>query len=139
VNLSPRLQRADWRGVANVLSKRVGAAKPEPPRAITTVELGSAPLEYYLPPLHNLAAGQSVRVSEIDETGYPPLRPDAGEPPARGFHLRASYDVHGLVVYRFISAVRRPVSQATLLRHVITAGHPEVLIPGSGETNVASP
>ena len=41
-------------------------------RAITTVELGSAPLEYYLPGLHGLHEGSSVRVSEIDETGYAP-------------------------------------------------------------------
>ena len=39
---------------------------------ITTVELGAAPLEYYLPPLHNLARGATVTVSEIDETGYAP-------------------------------------------------------------------
>lgn len=130
VNLSPRLQRGDWRGLAHALSTGVPGAKPGAMRAITTVELGSAPLEYYLAPLHNLLAGQSVRVSEIDETGYPPLRPDAQAAPAPGFHLRASYDIHGLILYRFTSATPRTVSRATLLRHVITLAHPEVLVPG---------
>lgn len=37
VNLSPRLQRGDWAGVAHVLKEGMGA------RAVTTVELGAAP------------------------------------------------------------------------------------------------
>ena len=84
VDLSPRLQRGDWRGVAKVL--RRGAPAGE--RVITTVELGAAPLEYYLPPLHNLAEGTTVQVREIDETGYSPLTASAGSPPAPGFRLR---------------------------------------------------
>jgi hypothetical protein len=136
VNLSPRLQRADWRAVAHVLAHELGTTRS---RAITTIELGSAPLEYYLPPLHNLFAHQTVRVSEIDETGYPPLRPGAGVSPAPGFRLRASYDIHGLILYRFTSAVPRVVSQATLLRHVITAAPRQVLVPGSGVTASAAP
>ncbi len=44
VDLSPRLQRGDWRGPRS----RDRPHRP-PARAITTVELGSAPLEYYLP------------------------------------------------------------------------------------------
>jgi 4-amino-4-deoxy-L-arabinose transferase-like glycosyltransferase len=122
VDLSPRLQRGDWRGVARVLR---GAGND---RVITTVELGAAPLEYYLPPLHNLALGASVTVSEIDETGYEPLRPSAGSPPAPGFHLLSRADVNGLIVYRFVSARTRTVSEATLRRHVITEAHPEVLV-----------
>jgi mannosyltransferase len=121
VSLSPRLQRGDWRGLAQV----IGHA---PARVITTVELGSAPLEYYLPPLHNLAPGMTVTVSEIDETGYAPLREDAREPPARGFRLVQSSDVHGLILYRFLSVVPRAVSEATLRQHVITLEHPEVLV-----------
>ena len=126
VSLSPRLQRSDWRGVARVLAGEPHRAA----RVITTVELGAAPLEYYLPPLHNLFSGQTVRVREIDETGYPPLRPGAGEPPAPGFRLRARVDVHGLVLFRFSSPIARTVSQATLRRHVITAALPEVLVAG---------
>src|SRR5205823_4620876 len=40
VNLSPRLQRGNWRGLARVLRESSGGQ-----RAITTVELGAAPLE----------------------------------------------------------------------------------------------
>jgi mannosyltransferase len=123
VNLSPRLQRGDWRGVAKVLR-----GTPANDRVITTVELGAAPLEYYLPPLHNLARGGAVTVSEIDETGYAPLRASAGSPPAPGFHLSSRDDVNGLIVYRFLSRSPRKVSEATLRRHVITEAHPEVLV-----------
>jgi len=125
VDLSPRLQRGNWRDVAAALRGGHGE------RAITTVELGAAPLEYYLPGLHNLRAGSTVKLSEIDETGYSPLRSSAGEPPARGFTLFARLDVDGLVIYRFRSPVPRAVSEAALRRHVITLAHPEVLVPGN--------
>jgi mannosyltransferase len=127
VDLSPRLQRGDWRGVARVLHRSALAGFASD-RAITTVELGAAPLEYYLPPLHNLARSASVTVSEVDETGYKPLRASAGSPPAPGFHLLGRADVNGLIVYRFVSAIPRTVSEATLRRHVITEAHPEVLV-----------
>jgi 4-amino-4-deoxy-L-arabinose transferase-like glycosyltransferase len=137
VDLSPRLQRGDWRGVAHALARsqaprtlayaRGGGRYVG--RAITTVELGAAPLEYYLPGLHNLAPGSTVLVSEIDETGYAPLRASAGEPPAPGFRLRERLDIHGLIVFRFVSAAPREVREATLRRHVITLAHPEVLVP----------
>ncbi len=129
VDLSPRLQRGNWRDVARVLHGGPGE------RVITTVELGAAPLEYYLPGLGNLRPGSSVRVSEIDETGYAPLRPSAGEPPAPGFHLFARLDLDGLIVYRFRSRVPRTVSEAALRRRVITLAHPEVLVPGTGRSS----
>jgi mannosyltransferase len=122
VDLSPRLQRGNWRGLARVL------AKGTRPRVITTVQLGAAPLEYYIPPLRNLARGASVTVREIDETGYAPLRPSAGRPPTPGFHLLDRRDVNGLIVYRFVSPVPRIVSESALRRHVITLAHPEVLV-----------
>ncbi|HEX5224882.1 MAG TPA: glycosyltransferase family 39 protein [Solirubrobacteraceae bacterium] len=129
VNLSPRLQRGDWRGVADGLRR-----SPAPrARAITTVELGAAPLEYYLRGLHNLHRGASVLVSEIDETGYAPLRRSAGEPPAPGFALLERADSDGLITYRFGSSVPRPVTESELRAHVITRAHPEVLVP-AGDT-----
>jgi mannosyltransferase len=132
VALSPRLQRGDWRGLARVLRGHgitAGASSAAGRRVITTVELGAAPLEYYLPGLHNLAPGMSVTVIEIDETGYFPLRASASRPPAPGFHLLERRDVHGLIVYRFVSAIPRTLTEAMLRRHVITHAHPEVLIP----------
>jgi mannosyltransferase len=143
VDLSPRLQRGDWRGLAQAireapggLGQRTGLAPGgrapgarQRAWAITTVELGAAPLEYYLPPLRNLPRGTVVRVSEIDETGYAPLRPGAGEPPAPGFRLVEHRDVNGLILYRFRSATPRTVTEATLRSHVIATGHPEVLVP----------
>ncbi len=125
VDLSPRLQRGNWRDLARALGRGNAA------RAITTVELGGAPLLYYLPGLHNLHPTASVRVSEIDETGYAPLRASAGRPPAPGFKLFARLDVDGLIVYRFRSATARVVSETTLRRHVITLARPEVLVPGN--------
>jgi 4-amino-4-deoxy-L-arabinose transferase-like glycosyltransferase len=124
VDLSPRLQRGNWRGLARVL------AQGTRPRVITTVELGAAPLEYYLPPLRNLARAASVAVREIDETGYAPLRRSAGRSPALGFHLLDRRDVNGLIVYRFVSPIPRLVPESALRRHVITLAHPEVLVSG---------
>jgi mannosyltransferase len=130
VDLSPRLQRGDWRGLAAAIRAAPIRAAPgsAQARVITTVELGAAPLEYYLPPLHNLARGATVTVSEIDETGYAPLRAGAREPPAPGFRLVQRRDIHGLILYRFRSSVPRAVPEATLRRHVITLEHPEVLV-----------
>ena len=70
-------------------------------------------------------------VSEIDETGYEPLRISAGEPPAPGFHLVERRDVDGLIAYRFRSTRPLPVSEEELREHVITDAHPEVLVPDS--------
>jgi len=123
VDLSPRLQRGNWRGLAAALR----AVPPE--RVITTVELGTAPLEYYLPGLSGVHSGDFVRVREIDETGYEPLVASAGEPPAPGFHLLSRVDVDGLIAYRFVSPVARRVSEATLRRHAITLASPAVLGP----------
>ena len=127
VDLSPRLQRGDWRGLAQAIRRAPGNRRARGAVAITTVELGAAPLEYYLPPLRNLRRGTAVRVSEIDETGYAPLRAGAGEPPAPGFHLVQYGNVHGMILYRFISPTPRTVSEAALREHVIAEGHPEVL------------
>ncbi len=124
VDLSPRLQRGNWRGLAQALGHTARA------HVITTVELGSAPFEYYQPGLHGLRAGSSVLVSEVDETGYAPLRAAAGAPPAPGFRLLARVNVDGLIAYRFVSPVPRLLSEATLRRHVIAReGPPVVLVP----------
>jgi mannosyltransferase len=123
VDLSPRLQRGNWRDLAEALR---GAPREH---VITTVELGSAPLEYYMRGLHELREDSSVRVREIDETGYSPLRASAAAPPAPGFHLQVRLDIDGLIVYRFVSPVPQLVSETTLRRHVITLASPDVLVP----------
>ncbi len=167
VYLSPRLQRGDWRGVADILRAPVGTSEKGPAarartrgglstsrgraaasanehamteRAITTVELGAAPLEYYLPPLRNAPRDSYLRLREIDETGYLPLRAGAGGPPVAGFRLAARSDVHGLVVYRFVSAIPRAVPEVALRTAVITPNaHPEVLVPGAGGASAGAP
>ena len=142
VDLSPRLQRGNWRDLAHAIERGgVGGLRGANPaggaRAITTVELGAAPLEYYLPRLRlrNLARRTRVSVSEIDETGYAPLRASAGERPAAGFHLLERRDIDGLILYRFVSSVPRLVSEAELRRHVITLAHPEVLVPADAQVS----
>ncbi len=130
VDLSPRLQRGNWRDLAKALAN--GPRK----YVISTVELGSTPLEYYLPALHGVHRSGSVLVSEIDETGYAPLRAFAERPPVPGFHLRARLDVDGLIAYRFVSPVPRLLSAETLRRHVIALeGPPEVLAPASARVS----
>lgn len=132
IELSPTLQRSNWREVAKILDGGTRA------RVITANELGTAPLEYYLPGLrlHDLPRGRSVLASEVDETGvvssssefYEPFHPSAGEVPA-GFHLLARREVDGLVVYRFVSPVPRTVDLATLHSRFATARGSEVLVP----------
>jgi mannosyltransferase len=159
IDLSPRLQRGDWSGVASVLhspapgahvgaganategaraSGGAGATAAASPAAstiagggaIVTAQLGSAPLEYYLPALHELAPHVRVRVSEIDEVGYAPLRRGSESPPARGFHLAQRRDVHGLIVYRFTSPVPVEVSAEALVGDAITEeSRAQVLVP----------
>jgi mannosyltransferase len=125
VALSPRLQRGDWRGLAKALN---GWEQSGRARAITTVELGAAPLEYYLPEARHLAPGRSAAVSEVIEVGYAPLLSSAGTPPASGFRLVGRADAHGLTAFRFLGPAPLSLSEATLRRHTITDAHPEVLI-----------
>ena len=122
VDLSPRLQRGDWRGLVQALPAPAGA------RVFTTVELGAAPLEHYVGALHNLARGASVSAREVVEVGYAPLRSSAGEAPAPGFHLAGRLDVHGILAFRFVSPAPRRVGESTLRSHVITLALPEVLV-----------
>lgn len=138
VDLSPRLQRGNWRDVAKLLRAPVqaqGGAGTQ--RVLTTVELGAAPLEYYLHDLRlrNLSRHGAVRVSEIDESGYAPLRAGAGDAPAPGFRLLERRNVDGLLVYRFVSSIPRTVPEADLRRHVITLAHPEVLVPSGADVS----
>lgn len=126
IDLSPRLQRGDWSGLARVLRSAA------PAQAIVTVQLGSAPLEYYLPGLHELGAGGRVSVSELDEVGYAPLRKGAESSPAPGFHLSERSDIHGLIVYRFTSSAPVALSAEALLGDAITEeSHAEVLVPAA--------
>lgn len=150
VDLSPRLQRGNWGDVAKLLRdpaqlQGAGAlqgssspsAKAGAGRVLTTVELGAAPLEYYLSGMHlrNLSRHDAVTVGEIDETGYSPLREGAARPPAPGFRLLDRRNVDGLIVYRFVSSIPRTVSEADLRRHVITPAHPEVLVPSGANVS----
>jgi mannosyltransferase len=123
VDLTPRLQRGDWRGVADALRG------PPASRVVAAVHLGSAPLEYYLPSLRGLPANGSVTVSEIDEVGYPPLSAEASTAPAPGFRLVARRKIEQLILYRFVSAAPRAVSVATLHQQQFTLeqGLPQVL------------
>lgn len=123
-DLSASLQRENWREIA------AGLAGGSRDRVITSVQLGSTPLAYYLPGLHFLRAGSSVTVDEIDETGPEPVRPGAARPPAPGFRLANRVSVDGLVAYRFVSPVARRVSEAALASHEITFHPTQVLASG---------
>jgi hypothetical protein len=61
-------------------------------------------------------------------------------PPAPGFRLAATLDIHDLIVYRFVSPTPRAVPEATLIDHVITLDqHAEVLVSGDGKQSVSAP
>jgi len=131
VELSPSLQRENWRGLAHDLAHGSSA------RAITAVYFyGSIPISYYLPSFHHLDAGSSVVVSEIDETNNGPIRITSVPPPAPGFQLRERVDLNGMVAYRFVSAVPRRLSEATIARagHALTLASNEVFVPAGTPT-----
>ncbi|MGO9320870.1 MAG: glycosyltransferase family 39 protein [Solirubrobacteraceae bacterium] len=126
VNLSPNLQRENWRGLVNDLAH--GSSE----RAITAVHFyGSTSIEYYLPSFHRLRDDNSVVVKEIDETNSGPIRVASVPPPAPGFHLLARVDVDGMIAYRFVSPVPRRLSEAALARagHTLTLASNEVFVP----------
>jgi hypothetical protein len=124
-----RLQRGDWRGLAAQLQGNRST------RAITSIHLGTTPLQYYMGPLNVLAADRAVRVSEIDEAGYAPIKADAATPPAAGFRYVGKVDANGIIAYRFRASTPHLVSEHDLAAHSITVAKsgesPEVLIaPG---------
>jgi hypothetical protein len=129
VDLSPRLQRGDWSGVARLL--RADATANAAERAVVSVHLGTAPLEYYAPSLRGVPAGASLRLRRIDEVGYAPLAQDAASPPAAGFRLSSRRDRHGLYVYTFDSSMPRTLTVGALLAHHFTLdqGKSAVLAP----------
>jgi mannosyltransferase len=128
VDLSPRLQRSDWRDLAHAIP--AGSAE----RAYTTVLFGSAPLEHYLPGLRRLHPHETVQVREVLETGERPLREGAGAPPA-GFRLLEKHEVHGLVAFRFVSPVPRRLTEEQLRRDDVDPAEPWVLVPGRARTS----
>lgn len=138
VDLSPRLQRGDWKAVAAALGQPAtgrggrsptggaSASLASQPIAVVTAHLGSAPLEYYQRALHPATSG-TLTVSEIDKVGYRPLLASAEAPPAPGFRLLATRDFHGELLYRFVSPRPQRLSLVRLSRAGITAGETDVL------------
>jgi hypothetical protein len=125
VDLDPRAQRTDWRGIA-------AAIPGSGPRAVTVNMLGSAPLRYYLPGLRQLPARDSARIAEIVQVGEEPLRASARRPPFAGFVLVGRRALHGVVAYRFRAASPRLISERSLHRHQIALEHSVVLVsPGT--------
>jgi mannosyltransferase len=125
IDLAPRYQRGDWHGVAGAL------ASGAPDRAVVTVELGAAPLEYYRPALHYLPPGRIVSVSEVDVVGYRPLRPGARRPPTTAFAFAGQRSIHGLLLYRFTAAAPQRLSERSLRARRMTATRSEVLVPSA--------
>ncbi|HXD54604.1 MAG TPA: glycosyltransferase family 39 protein [Solirubrobacteraceae bacterium] len=128
VDLSPRLQRSDWRDLAHAIP--AGGSE----RAYTSVLFGSAPLQHYIPGLRKLHAHETATVREIVETGERPLREGAGAPPA-GFHLVEAHEVHGLVAFRFLAPVPHALSEEQLRRYDVDPAEPWVLVPGNNRTS----
>ncbi|MGD1051812.1 MAG: glycosyltransferase family 39 protein [Solirubrobacteraceae bacterium] len=129
-DLDPRLERPAWSTVAQQLTPGVRD------RAIVTVELGAAPLEYYLPHLRlrYLSRRLSVPVREIDLVGYAPLRAGALRPPTPAFALISRSDTHGLLAYRYLAPTPQRLSGRFLRALTITVGDlstSEVLLPAA--------
>ena len=73
VDLSPRLQRGDWRGRRARARAPAGARARDHDRRARRGAAGVLPAAVCT----TCAPGTTVRVSEIDETGYAPLRASA--------------------------------------------------------------
>ena len=137
-DLSPRLQRGDWRGLARALP--AGGAG----RVYTAPLIGSAPLQHYIPGLRRLQPHERVQVAEIVETGEAPLPAGLVRAPA-GFRLVEARRVNGLYALRFAvrgprklgSAPGRPLalSEERLRRYVIHRAEPWVLVPANARTS----
>ncbi len=127
IDLSPRLQRGNWRGLARTIPRG------GPERAYTTVLLGSAPLEHYVSGLRRLRAHETFSVREIVETGERPLKKRAGSPPP-GFRLVESHEVNGLVAFRFLAPSSHQLSEEQLRHDVVDAAEPWVLVPAYGRS-----
>ncbi len=120
-DIDTRFQRADWSGVASSL--RGGAGD----RAIVTVELGSAPLEYYLTGLHYVPPGSVLHVREIDLVGYAPVRATATRPITPAFHAAGRSSIDRLFVYRFVASTPQPLGETQLRADRLTPTSSEVL------------
>ena len=94
VDVTPRLQRADWRSVATALGP------PQAERILVAPHLGVLPLELYLRGTREMRAG-NARVREIDLIDWAPLRRRSLRPPAPGFWLYARRRLDTLVLIRF--------------------------------------
>ncbi len=127
VDVSHRLQRGDWRGLAAALPANPSTPGDHrcAPRDDTAAVLPAAAAR-------PAGTGAQVLVSEIDEAGYAPIRPGARTPPAPGFRFVGSVDAHGMIGYRFRAATPRVVSESQLVAHplmVYEQGEtPEVLV-----------
>jgi hypothetical protein len=128
INLSPRLQRGNWRGLA----EKIPAGSPE--RVVTSPLFGSAPLEHYIPGLQSLPAHTTANVREIVETGEEPLREGAGKAPA-GFRLVETREVNGLIAFRFTAPAPQQLTGEQLRQDVIDTGERWVLAPGNARTS----
>src|SRR5579875_967104 len=126
IDLDPRLQRGDWRGVAAVLAaaqRHLGGG----PLVINTVHLGTAPLQYYLG-AKPLQAAASARL--LVQVGYAPLAPNPTAPPLPGFDLVRATAVHGIDLYLFAAAKPVALQRRELAARTITpsAGPAEPLL-----------
>ena len=124
IDFDARLQRPDWRGVAQALGTLTG------PRALVVPATGDDPLEYYLPDDTERILRLHASVSEIDLVGWP----DAGVPvpraPVRGFRLVSALRVKTLTVYRYRAAHPLLVPRAILLHDHLGKEAPAALQQG---------
>jgi mannosyltransferase len=115
VDLAPRLQRADWRGVARELGR------PDGPRAIVAPHLGGDPFELYLPAT-GLMPRAGARVREVALVGWVPTATLARQGPA-GFRLLTLRRVGTLRLARFVAPRPVAVRRTALVKARIGAAH----------------
>jgi mannosyltransferase len=113
VDLRPRLQRPDWRGIAADIGP---VARP---REIVTGGQGLEPLRYYLPgramEIHSPRPPLPVREVDVVSVGVPPPRRTTGLPQA--FHPAGRLSDDTVTVTRYAAPRPVPVPWHRLLDH----------------------
>ena len=131
VDLTPALQRPDWRAVAAELGR------PRAPRAIVTWILGVAPLRYYLSNGAfevSTGAGFDWLVHEVDFVSNAATGPDPGRLLGPGFRALPSQGVGRLQVSRYVLSGPglRPLRMRSARKAALAFRTNGVLIDGVG-------
>ena len=121
IDVTPRLQRSDWRDVA----KALGPATR--PRAVLGGDTGANPLTYYLPHARKVTRGK-VTIGEIDAIGFTDVPPLRGRVVPRGFRFAGRGSSPGFVYERYVADTPHTLSVGALSHIRLQAAHSPTIL-----------